>query len=837
MKKMKFPIEHVKENIIFTKTECFAGFKINGFEYSSRSREGKIAVWENIQELIKGIPSKAKILLIPRKKKIKDSINPMLNKIDKNDPLYDSAEVLIEDTIEVLEERSKDRYEYDEDIGEEVFVKGEKDIEYDNYLFISIKEGLKEDFIANSGEILEYLIKEPAQGINKVLGVAEKYVTDTRFKFLKKKSKEFLEEQKLFFDIRELSKKEIDSLVERITKRGHESANENISYSGKDGISIKENNENVFIPIRDRYKNRVKGKIVQGNKMIKVVHDDFTSYQSFITVVDLPSLAFPDGELIKKIQDEYCCEICIDIKKLSEDESKRTINTKDKKISAQINEAEQGGHEVTEDVIEAKISSEEFSRELRESKHVIETSISLCIASTDEEKVRNEVKEIIKTYKTSKVSLVAPYTDQYKLFLDFIPGVFGFCKDFKSPMSVRTLAGLIPFSNDKLGNKKGVYIGYTRTGRKIYLYLGEASQQNKSPAMIIIGNPGYGKSFNANLMLLLHVLTGSSAIIFDPKSERSHWKKELDFMEELISIVRLTSSDEDAGKLDPFNVYRDNINEACELALNIVCELTGIKATDRSYIVLKETLAKMKDEEKPCMERLTELLETMDTNDLFYEDAYQLARQLKTMKDVGLSRLIFGNGNEDAISLENRINILQIDKLKIPSVNQSKEDYSEEERLSTCLMMIMGNFTKKFALSGSSTFDIGLFDEAWFLKSTTEGRKLFEYLSRNGRSLNFGCIFNGHSVLDIPSEEVRNTLTYKLCFHTESRDEAKRMLELLNMDISEDNIKLLKGLKNGEALFQDLDGRVGVVIFDAIFERFIKCFDTTPKDTMNKETA
>ena len=57
------------------------------------------------------------------------------------------------------------------------------------------------------------------------------------------------------------------------------------------------------------------------------------------------------------------------------------------------------------------------------------------------------------------------------------------------------------------------------------------------------------------------------------------------------------------------------------------------------------------------------------------------------------------------------------------------------------------------------------------------------------------------------------------------------------MDISEDNIKLLKGLKNGEALFQDLDGRVGVVIFDAIFERFIKCFDTTPKDTMNKETA
>ena len=836
MKKMKFPIECVKENIIFTKTDCFAGFKIDGFEYSSRSREEKISVWENIQELIKSIPSKAKILLVPRQKNIRNSILPMLNKIDKSDPLYNSAEVLINDTIDVLESRSKDRYYYDEELDEEIFLKGDKDIEYDNYLFISITESLKEDLFSNSHEIFEYLIKEPIQGINRVLGVTEKYVTDTRFKYLKKKSKEFLDEQKLFFNIRELSKKEIDSLVDRITKRGHESVYKNVSYSGNNGISIIDNGENVFIPIRDRYKNRIDGKIIQGNKIIKIIHDDFTSYQSFITLVDLPNLSFPDGELIKKIQDDYGCEICIDIKKLSEDESKRTINNKDKKISAQMNEAVEGGHEVSDDVLEAKLSTEDFSKELRESKHVIETSISFCIASTNEQKVRNEVKEIINSYKNNKVVLVAPYTDQYKLFLDFIPGAFNFCIDFKSPMSVRTLAGLIPFSNDKLGNKNGMYIGYTPSGKKVYLYLGQASQQNKSPAMMILGNPGYGKSFNANLLLLLHVLTGSSAIIFDPKSERSHWKKELDFMEDLISIVRLTSSDEDSGKLDPFNVYKDNINEACELALNIVVDLTGIKATDRSYIVLKETLAKMKNEENPCMERLTHLLETLDNNDLFYEDAYQLARQLKTMKNVGLSRLIFGNGNEDAISLENRINILQIDNLKIPEVSQAKENYSEEERLSTCLMMIMGNFTKKFALSGSNTFDIGLFDESWFLKSTPEGRKLFEYLSRNGRSLNFGCIFNGHSVLDIPSEEVRNTLTYKLCFHTENKDEAKRMLELLNMDISDDNIKLLMDLNNGEALFQDLQGRVSIVIFDAIFDRFIRCFNTTPKDNVNKET-
>ena len=77
--------------------------------------------------------------------------------------------------------------------------------------------------------------------------------------------------------------------------------------------------------------------------------------------------------------------------------------------------------------------------------------------------------------------------------------------------------------------------------------------------MGIYGNLGGGKSFNANLIVVLHVLFGSSALIFDPKSERSHWAAKLDFMGDLISIVRLTPNDEDKGKLDPFNLYNDNI--------------------------------------------------------------------------------------------------------------------------------------------------------------------------------------------------------------------------------------------------------------------------------------
>lgn len=118
-------------------------------------------------------------------------------------------------------------------------------------------------------------------------------------------------------------------------------------------------------------------------------------------------------------------------------------------------------------------------------------------------------------------------------------------------------------------------------------------------------------------------------------------------------------------------------------------------------------------------------------------------------------------------------------------------------------------------------------------KNTPEGKKLFEFLARQGRSLNCGCIFNGHSVLDIPSEEIKNTLTYKLFFKTENIEEAKRMLEFMKMEESEENIEMILKLENRQAIFQDLDGRVEKITFDAIFDVFIETFNTKPKDTAN----
>ena len=831
----KFPVEFIKENIIFTKKQCYAGFKFGGFEYNSKNIEEKKAILGTLKDLIKEIYSEAQILLIPRKISCEKALLPMKDKVKEDDPLKGVSDLLTSETIEVLKERENDLYVYNKDLDEEELIKGSIEIKYDNYIFISLTEALQGDFITKGGEIIECLIKDPIMAINKVLGISDKYISDSRFKELKKRAYEFLELQKNYIEIRPLAKKEIEHLITRITKRGHASADIPDSLNVRN-VVVEECDEEVIIPRRDAYKNRVKGAIKQGTRCLKIEHEDFISYQSFLNIVDMPNLIFPGSEFIKNIQDNYIgAEICIHIKKHSTEESKRKLNSTERKIASQINEAIEGGHEVEEDVIEGKLAVEEFKRDVRADHHLLESSISICFSGTDETLVKAQAKSLITDFKKMSFNIVNPLTDQYKSFLEFIPGAGPFNKDYVDLIPMTTLAGAIFGADDKIGDEIGKYIGYTSSGKKVYFYLGRAPQENKAPVVFVAGNPGYGKSFAMNLLVMLHVISGSSALIFDPKKERGHWKTSFGFMEDLITIVTLAAGEEDKGKLDPFNIYKDDIDAAAELALTVICELVGITSNEERYIALKEVLGEMRSVEKPSMKKLIELLEVKGANDkdeYIRRDSMKLARALKSMNKDGLSMLMFGDGTEDSIQLDNRLNILQIDNLTMPDANTKKEEYSEDEKMSMCLMTIMSSFTKKFAMKKRETFDLILFDESWFMKNTIEGRKLYDFLTRQSRSLNVGCIFNGHSVLDIPSEEIKNTINFNFFFHTDNEDEAKRMLKVLKLEETEENIKMLLRLKNGEAVFRDLDGRVAKIKFDAIFDIFINTFDTKPKDTV-----
>lgn len=284
-------------------------------------------------------------------------------------------------------------------------------------------------------------------------------------------------------------------------------------------------------------------------------------------------------------------------------------------------------------------------------------------------------------------------------------------------------------------------------------------------------------------------------------------------------------------------MYPDDISEADELAINVLSDLCGIAPQSDEDTVVLDAQKRMKTSPgKNCMKKLIRMMYEMPKEDNLYEKSVSLARSVELKTESGMAALLAGDGTEEPISLSNRLNIIQIQNLKLPDRETPKEAYSREEILSTVIFGQATSFAKKFALVKRPVPKGVLVDESWLVSASKQGRSMEEFISRMGRSLFTSIIYNGHSVKDLPTEGIKNSITYKFVFRCANNDEeAVRLLDYIGLEATTENLSKIKNLRSGECFFKDLYGRVGVLEFDAVFQDLIDVFSTTPKEGEQKE--
>lgn len=830
----KFPIEFYENNLIISESGYWAVFELAGYDYDNRSKENKIKILRELTNFFADIVSEMKVLMIPIKQTYDERLRKNYQVMANDDPLKKVAKQYAEGTVRYLEQKQVEKTFIDKTSGEEIKYVEDAINDYKTYIIVKIDDIKEKDFIENIQDTLEYLVSHPISAMNKFLGLEGGGILESKLRAFKKASRAYFETQSQRVNLKEVNHEVVQWLFRRINLRGTNTKMKITDFVPSAIYTSTDDNDIEITPSKEEIRSLFRGKILQRDRYLEIRTDEDTSYQSFLALTEKPSMKFPGSEYLFMLQNiDIPIETCIHIKNLDEHKSKQVVLGERKKISSEIENANGGQIKIDENTREAAIEVKNMEEEVRRNKKLTSTSITFCLANSDVEELKKDITRFKTIFKDLGLVLERPVADQYKLYMECIPGTQRYTEDFARLMSIENIASTGIGASRVLGdNEDGFYIGTTGAlDKKVFLNLGRAPLENKSAAATFYGNLGYGKSFNANLLLLLHVVFGSYALIFDPKSERTKWIESLPWLKDLTSITELSSDDRYKGMLDPFNVYKgeEGLEDACSLALNVVAELNKISPKDEEYTILKETLVKIKSCENRSMKKLVEILEEVPESDEYAAQARRLARNLRTLQGIGMSKLLFGDGTEGSLDFDNRINILQISNLKMPTADIAKEDYTDEEVLSTTLMMVMSQFAKRFALTPRNSFKIILFDESWFLKNSLEGKKLYSFLTRMGRSLFTGCMFNGHSVLDIPSDEVKNTITYKFCFHTDEEEEAKRMCEYLKIDVSKENISQIMNLKNAECLFRDLDGRVGKLKFDAVFADIIKCFNTTPK--------
>ena len=581
--------------------------------------------------------------------------------------------------------------------------------------------------------------------------------------------------------------------------------------------------------------------IEESQRYLRLEHEDKESYVSYFTVnAIVGELDFPSCEIFYFQQQQFTFPVdtSMNVEIVENRKALTTVRNKKKELKDLDNHAYQAGSETSSNVVDALDSVDELETDLDQSKEsMYKLSYVIRVSAPDLDELKRRCDEVKDFYDDLNVKLVRPAGDMLGLHSEFLPASKRYINDYVQYVKSDFLAGLGFGATQQLGETTGIYMGYSvDTGRNVYLQPSLASQGVKGTvtnalASAFVGSLGGGKSFCNNLLVYYSVLFGGQAVILDPKAERGNWKETLPEIAHEINIVNLTSDKDNAGLLDPFVIMK-NVKDAESLAIDILTFLTGISSRDgEKFPVLRKAVRSVTQSDSRGLLHVIDELRREDT-----PISRNIADHIDSFTDYDFAHLLFSDGTvENAISLDNQLNIIQVADLVLPDKDTTFEEYTTIELLSVSMLIVISTFALDFIHSDRSIFKIVDFDEAWAFLNVAQGETLSNKLVRAGRAMQAGVYFVTQSSGDVSKESLKNNIGLKFAFRSTDINEIKQTLEFFGIDKDdENNQKRLRDLENGQCLLQDLYGRVGVVQIHPVFEELLHAFDTRPPVQRNE---
>ena len=813
-----FPIKYIDNNLVWNKdNEVFAYYELIPYNYSFLSAEQKFIVHDSFRQLIaQSREGKIHALQIATESSIR-SMQEQSKKLVTGKLKEVACQKIDEQTEALVSMIGDNQVDYRFFLGFKLMVTEEqlnlKNIKKSVWLTFTeflheVNHTLMNDFVSMPNDEINRYIKMEKLLENKI---------SRRFK------------------VRRLEIHDFGYLMEHLYGR------DGIAYEDYEyQLPKKKLNKETLIKYYDLIR-PTRCVIEESQRYLRLEHEDKESYVSYFTInAIVGELDFPSSEIFYFQQQQFTFPVdtSMNVEIVENRKALTTVRNKKKELKDLDNHAYQAGSETSSNVVDALDSVDELETDLdqtKESMYKLSYVVRVCADDLDELKRRcDEVKDF---YDDLNVKLVRPAGDMLGLHSEFLPASKRYINDYVQYVKSDFLAGLGFGATQQLGENTGIYMGYSvDTGRNVYLQPSLASQGVKGTvtnalASAFVGSLGGGKSFCNNLLVYYSVLFGGQAVILDPKSERGNWKETLPEIAHEINIVNLTSDKDNAGLLDPFVIMK-NVKDAESLAIDILTFLTGISSRDgEKFPVLRKAVRSVTQSDSRGLLHVIDELRREDT-----PISRNIADHIDSFTDYDFAHLLFSDGTvENAISLDNQLNIIQVADLVLPDKDTTFEEYTTIELLSVAMLIVISTFALDFIHSDRSIFKIVDLDEAWAFLNVAQGETLSNKLVRAGRAMQAGVYFVTQSSGDVSKESLKNNIGLKFAFRSTDINEIKQTLEFFGIDKDdENNQKRLRDLENGQCLLQDLYGRVGVVQIHPVFEELLHAFDTRPPVQRNE---
>ena len=813
-----FPIKYIDNNLVWNKdNEVFAYYELIPYNYSFLSAEQKFIVHDSFRQLIaQSREGKIHALQIATESSIR-SMQEQSKKLVTGKLKEVACQKIDEQTEALVSMIGDNQVDYRFFLGFKLMVTEEqlnlKNIKKSAWLTFTeflheVNHTLMNDFVSMPNDEINRYMKMEKLLENKI---------SRRFK------------------VRRLEINDFGYLMEHLYGR------DGIAYEDYEyQLPKKKLNKETLIKYYDLIR-PTRCVIEESQRYLRLEHEDKESYVSYFTVnAIVGELDFPSSEIFYFQQQQFTFPVdtSMNVEIVENRKALTTVRNKKKELKDLDNHAYQAGSETSSNVVDALDSVDELETDLDQTKEsMYKLSYVIRVSASDLDELKRRCDEVKDFYDDLNVKLVCPAGDMLGLHSEFLPASKRYINDYVQYVKSDFLAGLGFGATQQLGETTGIYMGYSvDTGRNVYLQPSLASQGVKGTvtnalASAFVGSLGGGKSFCNNLLVYYSVLFGGQAVILDPKAERGNWKETLPEIAHEINIVNLTSDKDNAGLLDPFVIMK-NVKDAESLAIDILTFLTGISSRDgEKFPVLRKAVRSVTQSDSRGLLHVIDELRREDT-----PISRNIADHIDSFTDYDFAHLLFSDGTvENAISLDNQLNIIQVADLVLPDKDTTFEEYTTIELLSVSMLIVISTFALDFIHSDRSIFKIVDLDEAWAFLNVAQGETLSNKLVRAGRAMQAGVYFVTQSSGDVAKESLKNNIGLKFAFRSTDINEIKQTLEFFGIDKDdENNQKRLRDLENGQCLLQDLYGRVGVVQIHPVFEELLHAFDTRPPVQRNE---
>ncbi|GIJ51903.1 hypothetical protein Val02_87890 [Virgisporangium aliadipatigenens] len=525
--------------------------------------------------------------------------------------------------------------------------------------------------------------------------------------------------------------------------------------------------------------------------------------------------------------------------------AKKDVEKQLQKVAGQRRHIAVSGAEVPTSVEDAFADGRSLDVEVeRARKYLVYGAGRLMVSAHSPDELTRRCEVLIEHYRNIGIDVAWSPNDQLRLFVEQFPGdrVRLKVRAYRQVQDLETItAGLFTATNS-LGDGQGPYLGRT-TGRSeeiVYFDPLFAPRNNKPPGVAIVGAPGGGKTFTTLTIAYQAAIRGITTVLLDPKGDA----KGLATIQGLGDVRILELGANMAGLLDPFSLSESR-ESGVLLAMETIRLLLGGELTAERENAVVGAIRYVSMQPSPNLRKVIDLLlaggvEALNpSRSMYTEQQVSIARSvgslLEVISELPLGNLCFSEARVDVKLVRNRLSIITLAGLSLPTAQVSVDRYTYAQRLSVTLLYLVTHYTRSLVTDPLYTGPKALvIDEAWAVTQTQQGAQLVAEVARLGRSRNTALVLVSQNAKDLLAEDVRNCLTTMFVFRSEDPGEISADIELLRISDNAEHRNAIATLPTGrhsECIMRDIRGHVGTMRVDMSYlPEVVAAFDSTPDD-------